>query len=245
MFGCNCIANNESNKLLLASFKKKKLLLAGKKIRRSEFVISLAADDFSQASNKFVGKVRQVLVNRNVDLPSILSAFHPTPYLLHNLIFIPTAGPIFGAPSSLYTTVNHQIMLQLNQIVVQAGYWILIKCHHEEVQHVAILLAPFPMMWSLIYHERSTASWTWYPSQLFMKGETLRLQHRHLQYLIYLFLVHQHWKKKSNDRFILCKPIRATRTEPKLYRALETHKHESHILGYTAWVSGTRLRGSY
>ncbi|KEH20443.1 tubby-like F-box protein 5 [Medicago truncatula] len=41
-------SNNEGNKLLLAA----------KKIRRSEFVVSLAADDFSQASNKFVGKVR-------------------------------------------------------------------------------------------------------------------------------------------------------------------------------------------
>ena len=40
-----------------------KLLLAAKKIRRAtstDFVISLVADDFSRASNKYVGKLRQV-----------------------------------------------------------------------------------------------------------------------------------------------------------------------------------------
>lgn len=39
-----------------------KLLLAAKKIRRAtgtDFVISLVADDFSRASNTYVGKLRQ------------------------------------------------------------------------------------------------------------------------------------------------------------------------------------------
>lgn len=40
-----------------------KSLLAAKKIRRAtttDFVISLVADDFSRASSKYVGKLRQV-----------------------------------------------------------------------------------------------------------------------------------------------------------------------------------------
>ncbi|CAK8562270.1 unnamed protein product [Lathyrus sativus] len=41
-------AENESSKLLLAA----------KRIRRTKFVISLAADDFSRARNKYVGKLR-------------------------------------------------------------------------------------------------------------------------------------------------------------------------------------------
>ncbi|KAJ1393373.1 Tubby-like, C-terminal [Sesbania bispinosa] len=48
-------SENESNKLLLAA----------KRIRRAtgtNFIISLAANDFSRASNKYVGKLRQVLV---------------------------------------------------------------------------------------------------------------------------------------------------------------------------------------
>ena len=47
---------------------KSKLLLAAKRIRRSNFVISLAGDDFSQASNKYVCKLRYVLVDRNIFL---------------------------------------------------------------------------------------------------------------------------------------------------------------------------------
>jgi hypothetical protein len=50
------------------------LLLAARKIRRAtgtDFIISLAADDFSRASNKYVGKLRQVLVDRNIDFPFI------------------------------------------------------------------------------------------------------------------------------------------------------------------------------
>jgi len=100
-FGCNCIAENKGYKLLLCA----------KRIRRSNFVISLAADDFSQASNKYVGKAMQVLVDRNIDLPS--PDFHPAPYKLHNLIFIHMTGQIFGAPSSLYTTVNLQYLMKL------------------------------------------------------------------------------------------------------------------------------------
>jgi len=67
-FGCNFIVKNESNKLLLAA----------KKIR-SDFVISLATDDFGQASNKYVGKVRQVLLNRNIDLPFYSIGFSSIP----------------------------------------------------------------------------------------------------------------------------------------------------------------------
>ncbi|XP_050871847.1 tubby-like F-box protein 2 [Lathyrus oleraceus] len=55
-------AENESSKLLLAA----------KRIRRTKFVISLAADDFSRARNKYVGKLRQVFVDTNIDLPSCL-----------------------------------------------------------------------------------------------------------------------------------------------------------------------------
>lgn len=43
-----------------------KLLLAAKKIRRTtstDFVISLVGDDFSRASNTYVGKLRQVMPN--------------------------------------------------------------------------------------------------------------------------------------------------------------------------------------
>ncbi|XP_024628855.1 tubby-like F-box protein 2 [Medicago truncatula] len=44
--------------LVQSENKSTKLLLAAKRIRRSNFVISLAADDFSRASNKYVGKLR-------------------------------------------------------------------------------------------------------------------------------------------------------------------------------------------
>lgn len=59
-FGCNCIAEHESNKLLLAARKIRRAVGTG-------FIISLAADNFSRASNKYVGKLRQVLVDRNYD----------------------------------------------------------------------------------------------------------------------------------------------------------------------------------
>lgn len=134
-FGCNCIAEHESNKLLLAARKIRRAVGTG-------FIISLAADNFSRASNKYVGKLRQVLVDRNYDGSFI--GFSSCPVQSPRLIFIHFAGLIFGAPNSLYTTVNPRMMLQFNQSIVQVGYLILGRCH-QEFQHVAILLALFPM----------------------------------------------------------------------------------------------------
>lgn len=48
---------------LTAEVERHKLLLAAKKIRRAtstDFVISLVAEEFSRASSKYVGKLRQV-----------------------------------------------------------------------------------------------------------------------------------------------------------------------------------------
>lgn len=48
---------------LTAEGQRDKLLLAAKKIRRAtstDFVISLVVDDFSRASNNYIGKLRQV-----------------------------------------------------------------------------------------------------------------------------------------------------------------------------------------
>ena len=51
---------------LTAEVERHKLLLAAKKIRRAtstDFVISLVVDDFSRASNNYIGKLRQVLLS--------------------------------------------------------------------------------------------------------------------------------------------------------------------------------------
>jgi hypothetical protein len=48
---------------LTAEGENDKLLLAARKIRRatcSDFIVSLVSDDFSRASNTYVGKLRQV-----------------------------------------------------------------------------------------------------------------------------------------------------------------------------------------
>lgn len=53
----NCL-----HKLIALSGDMSKLLLTARKLRRAtstEFVISLAADDFSRASSSYVGKLRQ------------------------------------------------------------------------------------------------------------------------------------------------------------------------------------------
>ena len=51
---------------LTAEVKKDKLLLAAKRVRRAagtDFIISLAADDFSRASSTYVGKLRWALID--------------------------------------------------------------------------------------------------------------------------------------------------------------------------------------
>jgi len=68
------------------------------------------------------------------------------------------AGLISRASISLYTTVNLHMMLQFNQIVDQVGCLILSMCHQEEFEHVAILLAPFPISFSGNVQEECTAS---------------------------------------------------------------------------------------
>lgn len=64
-FLCSCCTSFETCILVLAALSgdMSKLLLAAKKIRRAtctEFIISLVSDDFSWASNTYVGKLRLV-----------------------------------------------------------------------------------------------------------------------------------------------------------------------------------------
>jgi hypothetical protein len=67
---------------LTAEGENDKLLLAARKIRRatcSDFIVSLVSDDFSRASNTYVGKLRQVLdvSSLYLILPKLFSVLVP------------------------------------------------------------------------------------------------------------------------------------------------------------------------
>lgn len=87
-----------------------KLLLAARKVRRAtctDFVISLAAGDFSRASSTYVGKLRLVL---------LVHLFYGLNFLYVKTYRISSPGPIFWAPSSLYSTASLHAMWQFNQL---------------------------------------------------------------------------------------------------------------------------------
>lgn len=117
-----------------------KLLLAAKKVRRAtstDFVISLVADDFSRASNKYVGKLRYVIPNVFL-CPCCF-------YLLYMVTNRQTIQPglTLLAQSSPFMIANFQLMLQFIK-VDQVEDSTQSKCLQDYL-HVTTAWQPFPM----------------------------------------------------------------------------------------------------
>ena len=84
-----------------------KKLLAAKRIRRAtstEFVISLVADDFSQASSTYVGKLRQVF------LLNLEMVFSSVPFYVKILYHKLLPGLTSWAPSLPYMIASRHVM---------------------------------------------------------------------------------------------------------------------------------------
>lgn len=173
-----------------------KLLLAAKKIRRAtstDFVISLVADDFSRASNKYVGKLRHVFFLYSFRW---LCCF----YFLCITTICETIQPglTLLAQSLPFMIANFQLMLQFIK-VDQVEDSTQSKCLQDYL-HVTTAWQPFPMNWMFFAPEDPggcIVSWTQFQFLQFRRAAVLQhLCHFHCRLMTSPLIHHLSLKER-------------------------------------------------